>query len=59
MTDIQNPKLLYLKGALMLLNGSLAAILVIAQAPSLTMVLLLAICDVLPKTALQNSFFGD
>lgn len=44
MTDIQNPKILYFKGALMLLTGSLAAILVIAQAPSLTMALLLAIC---------------
>jgi len=44
MTDIQNPKILYFKGALMLLTGSLAAILVIAQAPSLTLALLLAIC---------------
>ncbi len=43
MTDIKSPRLLYLKGALMLLTGILAGSLVISQAPSLWTVLLLSI----------------
>lgn len=43
MADIKSPSLLYLKGSLMLLTGALAACLVIAQAPSWKMLLLLGI----------------
>ncbi|MFN5103076.1 MAG: hypothetical protein ACK5GJ_09805, partial [Planctomycetota bacterium] len=43
MTDIKSPQLLYLKGALMLLTGILASVLLIAQNPSLQSIALLMI----------------
>jgi hypothetical protein len=43
MTDIKSPRLLYVKGALMLLTGILAGTLVISQAPSVWTALLLSI----------------
>jgi hypothetical protein len=43
MTDIQNPKLLYLKGALMLATGLLAALLLLLESPSLKSAVLLGI----------------
>ena len=41
--DISNPRLLYVKGLLFLLTGVLAAILLIAEAPSLKVALLLTL----------------
>ena len=41
--DITNPRLLYAKGVLFLLAGTLAAGLLIAEAPSLKVALLLAL----------------
>ena len=43
MTDITHPKLLYAKGLLFLFGGMLAAGLLVAEHPSLRVVLLLAI----------------
>lgn len=43
MTDIKSPQLLYLKGALMLLTGILASVLLISQNPSLQSIALLMI----------------
>ncbi len=43
MTDIQNPKLLYLKGTLFLCLGTLASAMIVQEHPSWTMVVLLAI----------------
>jgi hypothetical protein len=43
MTDIKSPRLLYVKGALVLLTGILAGTLVISQAPSVWTALLLSI----------------
>lgn|GEM_PF-177230 len=43
MTDIKSPRLLYVKGALMLLTGILAGSLVISQSPSLWTAFLLSI----------------
>jgi len=43
MTDITNPKLIYAKGALFLFGGLLASALLIAERPSLKVVVLLAV----------------
>jgi hypothetical protein len=43
MPDIKSPQLLYLKGALMLLTGILASVLLISQNPSLQSIALLMI----------------
>jgi hypothetical protein len=43
MADIKNPRLLYAKGALFVLGGSLAAGLILAEHPSFKVALLLAI----------------
>ena len=43
MTDIRSPRLLYLKGGLFLGLGSLASALLLAEAPSVRVALLLAI----------------
>jgi hypothetical protein len=43
MADIQNPRLLYLKGGLMLLTGLLASALLLADRPSLRGAMLLAV----------------
>jgi hypothetical protein len=43
MSDIKNPRLLYWKGALMLIVGMLASVLLIASHPELQVVLLLAV----------------
>lgn len=43
MADIQSPRLLYLKGALLLLVGVLASALILLQHPSVEVALLLAV----------------
>ncbi len=43
MTDINNPRLLYLKGLLLLLGGGLAAGLLLYDSPSIRTAILLAI----------------
>ena len=43
MPDIRNPRLLYLKGALFLLLGTVAAAMLLREAPTLKVALLLAI----------------
>jgi len=43
MADIQNPKLLYLKGTLLLCLGTLASAMIVWEHPSLKVVVLLAI----------------
>ena len=43
MADITNPKLLYLKGALFLVLGALASVLLLVEAPNWRVALLLAI----------------
>ncbi len=43
MTDVQSPRLLYVKGALMLLTGLLASALLLADRPSVRNALLLAV----------------
>jgi hypothetical protein len=43
MTDIKSPRLLYVKGALMLMVGIFASVLLIADHPQLKTVLLLGI----------------
>jgi len=44
MADLKNPKLIYLKGFLFLVAGLTAAALLVAEAPTLKVALLLAIC---------------
>jgi hypothetical protein len=44
MTDLKNPKLIYLKGWLFLVGGIVAAGLLLAEAPRFKVLLLLAIC---------------
>ena len=43
MTDLKNPKLIYLKGFLFLLGGLVASILLVAESPSIKIALLLVI----------------
>lgn len=43
MGDIKNPRLLYAKGALFVLAGLMASALLLVEAPSVTVALLLAI----------------
>ena len=43
MTDIKSPRLLYFKGALMLLTGLLASAVLIAEHPNFKTVVLLAV----------------
>jgi hypothetical protein len=43
MTDLKNPRIIWFKGILFLALGLLAAVLLVVQAPSLTVALLLII----------------
>ncbi len=43
MTDLKNPRIIWIKGILFLALGVLAAVLLLVQAPSLTVALLLII----------------
>jgi hypothetical protein len=43
MSDLQNPRLMYLKGLLLLVAGCLAAGLIVAERPTLRMALLLGV----------------
>jgi hypothetical protein len=43
MADITNPRLLYAKGVLFLVGGVLASVLLVAEQPTLKVVLLLAV----------------
>ena len=44
MADLKSPTLIYLKGFLFLVAGATAAALIVAEVPTLKVVLLLAIC---------------